>query len=259
MQWLLTWLDRRFHRWSIPHLPEILGSLQAAAWVLCTFKPELFGRLWLRFVDVQEGEHYRLVTFLAMPACLDVLGLLSVYFYWLIGSGLESHWGSFRYNLYLLINYLCTVVVSYFFPDMFFTNFHMLLSQFLAFAWLFPRFQVCIMWFLPIEIRYLAYIEWFVLVLQFVEGDWNVRLMILTGLANFFIFFADDILARLIRGKRLMEVQMDQIRKKAQGFHRCAVCGITEKDDRDMEFRFCSQCTGDKEYCAVHLRNHDHA
>ena len=31
--------------------------------------------------------------------------------------------------------------------------------------------------------------------------------------------------------------------------HKCAVCGKTELDDDDLEFRFCSKCDGNYEYC----------
>jgi hypothetical protein len=40
--------------------------------------------------------------------------------------------------------------------------------------------------------------------------------------------------------------------------HRCAVCGKTELDDPDMEFRFCSKCNGNYEYCRDHLYTHKH-
>ena len=40
--------------------------------------------------------------------------------------------------------------------------------------------------------------------------------------------------------------------------HRCAVCGRTELDDPDLEFRFCSRCNGNYEYCSDHLQNHIH-
>ena len=40
--------------------------------------------------------------------------------------------------------------------------------------------------------------------------------------------------------------------------HRCAICGRTELDAPDLEFRFCSQCNGNYEYCSDHLKNHTH-
>lgn len=40
--------------------------------------------------------------------------------------------------------------------------------------------------------------------------------------------------------------------------HRCAVCGRTELDDPNLEFRFCSRCEGNYEYCQEHLFTHRH-
>ncbi|MBQ0043013.1 MAG: DUF456 domain-containing protein, partial [Lachnospiraceae bacterium] len=40
--------------------------------------------------------------------------------------------------------------------------------------------------------------------------------------------------------------------------HKCAVCGRTELDGADLEFRFCSKCEGNYEYCREHLFTHTH-
>ena len=40
--------------------------------------------------------------------------------------------------------------------------------------------------------------------------------------------------------------------------HKCAVCGRTEKDDPNLEFRYCSKCEGNLEYCMDHLYTHKH-
>ena len=40
--------------------------------------------------------------------------------------------------------------------------------------------------------------------------------------------------------------------------HKCAICGRTELDDENLEFRFCSKCEGDYEYCMDHLYTHEH-
>ena len=40
--------------------------------------------------------------------------------------------------------------------------------------------------------------------------------------------------------------------------HRCAICGRTEISDPDLEFRFCSKCEGNYEYCSDHLYTHQH-
>ena len=40
--------------------------------------------------------------------------------------------------------------------------------------------------------------------------------------------------------------------------HKCAICGQTEDDDPSLEFRFCSKCNGNYEYCQQHLFTHTH-
>ena len=40
--------------------------------------------------------------------------------------------------------------------------------------------------------------------------------------------------------------------------HKCAVCGKTEISDPNAEFRFCSKCNGNYEYCQDHLFTHQH-
>ncbi|MFQ9748684.1 MAG: hypothetical protein ACLRYY_06955 [Anaerobutyricum soehngenii] len=40
--------------------------------------------------------------------------------------------------------------------------------------------------------------------------------------------------------------------------HKCAVCGKTELDDPNLEFRYCSKCNGNYEYCNEHLFTHTH-
>ena len=40
--------------------------------------------------------------------------------------------------------------------------------------------------------------------------------------------------------------------------HRCAICGRTQEEFPDLEFRYCSKCEGNYEYCADHLFTHQH-
>ena len=40
--------------------------------------------------------------------------------------------------------------------------------------------------------------------------------------------------------------------------HKCTVCGITDIDDPDMDFRYCGECDGKHAYCSKHIKNHKH-
>ena len=49
-----------------------------------------------------------------------------------------------------------------------------------------------------------------------------------------------------------------QVREHKGYLHKCAVCGITDADDPNMEFRYCSKCSGYYCYCMDHINNHVH-
>ena len=46
--------------------------------------------------------------------------------------------------------------------------------------------------------------------------------------------------------------------RKTVTMHKCTICGKTELDDEELEFRFCSKCDGNYEYCTDHLFTHEH-
>ena len=46
--------------------------------------------------------------------------------------------------------------------------------------------------------------------------------------------------------------------RKPEYYHRCTICGITDRTHPQMDFRYCSKCAGSPCYCADHLRNHEH-
>ena len=80
------------------------------------------------------------------------------------------------------------------------------------------------------------------------------------SLANFLIFFFmtrnyQRVNPREIKRRRDFQVQM---RPVSRARHRCAVCGRTDEDSPGMEFRYCSKCEGDYEYCMDHLYTHKH-
>lgn len=40
--------------------------------------------------------------------------------------------------------------------------------------------------------------------------------------------------------------------------HKCAICGRTELTNPELQFRYCSKCVGNREYCQDHLFTHQH-
>jgi len=263
---VLDKLQRRFGRFAVPNVTIGLIACQAVVFVatLASTKPNveepLEQRLQLIPDRVMEGEVWRLATFVMMPPFGNIVCLLfGWYLFYLMGSALEGYWGAFRYNVYLLIGYLATVGVSFLVPDSPSSNAYLMGSVFLAFAFLNPDFELYVMFLVPVKIKWLALLTWIGYAWTMIFGGWLGRLLVLASVANFLLFFAGDIVQRIRSSQRRMARQAAQFGVKPPPYyHRCAVCGITDRTHPQMDFRYCSQCDGTHGYCQEHLRNHEH-
>jgi hypothetical protein len=267
---LLDKLQRRFGRFAVPHLTIGLIACQAMVFAaaLATSKPGAHGlddnRLEERLVlipnQVLAGEVWRLASFVIVPPFGNIVGLLfGWYLFYLMGTALENYWGTFRYNVYLIIGYLATVGVSFLVPDQTASNAYLMGSVFLAFAFLNPDFELYIMFLVPVKIKWLALLTWIGYAWTMIVGDWMARVLVVASICNFLLFFAGDIVQRIRSGQRRMARQAAQFGVKPPPyFHRCVVCGITDRTHPQMDFRYCSKCNGSHGYCQEHLRNHEH-
>ena len=77
---------------------------------------------------------------------------------------------------------------------------------------------------------------------------------------NYLIFFGKDVLKRTVSTSKnyYRKKSFENKVKKSDHRHRCEACGITDLDDPNMEFRYCSKCSGNKCYCMNHIKNHEH-
>jgi hypothetical protein len=209
---------------------------------------------------VLSGEVWRLATFLAVPPFDNIVGLIfSWYLFYLMGTALERTWGTFRYNAFLLVGYLATVGVAFLVPDQPASNGPLLGSVFLAFAYLYPDFEIYIFFLIPVKIKWLALIAWIGYGFELVFGEWLTRLLVLAAVGNFLLFFGKDIVERIHIGRRRMATQAARLAVRQPAYHhRCVVCGITDRSHPQMDFRYCSKCTGALGYCTDHLRAHEH-
>jgi hypothetical protein len=181
------------------------------------------------------------------------------YFFYLMGTTLELQWGVLRYNVFLLVGYVATVAASFLAPNLPASNAFLEGSVFLAFAFLYPEYEIYLFFVLPVKIKWLARLTWAIYAYIFTFGDWTNRAMIGASVANFFLFFGRDVLDRVRMGRRRMAFQAARItEKKRDHLHRCTVCGITDRTHPEMDFRYCSRCVGTHAYCSEHLRNHEH-
>ncbi|MBQ9828484.1 MAG: hypothetical protein IJM62_07355, partial [Lachnospiraceae bacterium] len=192
----------------------------------------------------------------------------------------ESVWGPFRFNVYYFSGVLFTVlaaIIIYKVTGISYTGistYYINMSLFLAFATVIPDMQVLLMFLIPIKMKYLAYIDVAFLIYEVIVGNGATRISIIVSLMNFILYFFIFMRDRGITAKNIYR-RMEYNRKAEQGRqqgsynegpvvhniitrHRCAICGKTERDDPDMEFRFCSKCNGEYEYCMDHINDHMH-
>jgi hypothetical protein len=258
---ILNKLERRFGRFEIPRTTEGLILLQVVTYVLSYARPEILQRIYLIPAYVLQGEVWRLFTFLAIPPVTNpFFAFFFWYLFYLMGTALEAHWGTFRYNIYLFIGYFATVVFSFLTPLVPATNAFVQGSVYLAFAFLYPDFQLYLLFIIPVKIKWLAMLTWAGYLYVFIFGDWSSRYLVFASILNFLLFFGQDILDRIRTGRRRMEYQAKQFGAvpKQDYYHRCTTCGITDKTHPDMDFRYCTQCHGTCGYCSEHLKNHAH-
>lgn len=256
---LLDTLERKLRPFAIPNLTLILLAAQGIGYVLVTSKPARVSEMVLIMDRVYAGEFWRLGTFLFIPPTTSAIFIFfALYLFWLMGTALEANWGHVRYTLYILIAYLATLVAAALVPGQAASAGFIGLSVYLAFAYLYPHFELLLFFILPVKIKYLAILAWIGIFFGFATGDWLTKALIFASVANFFLFFGNDLMHRVFSGKRRMEWQARQLRQRNKPFHQCVICGATEKTHPKMDFRYCSKCEGSYEYCAEHLPTHEH-
>lgn len=260
MGWLNK-IEKKFGRYSIRNLMLYITVLNGVVFLLSYLGNNylFMSKLMLSPSLVMQGEVWRLVTFLFIPPSTSPMWLIfALYFYYMIGSELEHEWGSFKFNIYYLVGALGTIGAAFLggIGSAMFLNF----SLIFAFSYLFPNFQIMIFFIIPVKMKYLSLAYLAILIYMF----WSVPLLGLITIGgsvlNFLLFFGKDIIARIATGRKVYYNRRSYASKipKVIIIHRCAVCGKTERDDRNLEFRYCVDCDGDYEYCMEHLYNHEH-
>lgn len=255
---LLDRLDRRFGKYAVPNITLPIIFLQSLAWLLIQAQPKVLERMMFSRADVLAGEWWRLFTFILIPPMDNALFLFfALYMFYLMGTALENQWGSFRYNVYLVISYLASIGGAMI-TGGYATNLYIGGSVFLAFAWLYPEFTIYVFFILPVQVKWIALFTWMMYGLAFITGGWLTRALVLASVLNFLIFFGKELVLRAKTHRRQMVTRMDRINERDKPFNTCVICGVTEKSNPRMEFRYCGQCAGTPCYCIDHIGTHEH-
>lgn len=281
-------MERRFGRFSIPGLTRFIIGTYIFGFIIQWCFPNIVRYLTLEPCYILKGQVWRVVSWLLIPPeRFDLFTFIMLLFYYQIGTVLEKSWGDFRYNVYIFGGILMTVIGAFIYyfigsarlgteialgfvynygKEVFvlspFSTYYISLSIFLGFAATYPDMQVLLFFIIPLKIKYLAYFDIAYLIYIMAVGSWGERVVIICSLLNFIVFF---LMTRNYKRFSPKEVHRRQVYKQAvhkgqmqAARHKCAICGRTEKDGDNLEFRFCSKCNGSYEYCQDHLFTHEH-
>ncbi|MCI8282829.1 MAG: rhomboid family intramembrane serine protease [Lachnospiraceae bacterium] len=279
----LNKLERKLGRYAISNLTLYIIGTYILGYLLQFFAGNLIEFFYLDPYLILHGQVWRLVTWLFVPPWqFSILILITLWFYYSIGNTLERSWGTFRYNFYIFGGILTTILGAFvlygissliygpqggqLYSHLYagaFSTYYISMSIFLGFALTYPDMQVLLMFLIPIKMKYLAVLDVALLTYSMIQpgSGWGIRVVIISSLLNVVIFFFctrryHSISPKEVHRKQVYRRQMRQ----ASGItkHKCAVCGRTEKDGDNLEFRFCSKCEGNYEYCQDHLFTHTH-
>lgn len=278
-------LGNKFEKYAIANLTLVLILCYVTGYVMGLINPRFMEFLYLNpYEIVHGGQLWRVITWLLVPPSrLDIFTVIMLWFYYSIGTLMERTLGTVRYNKYILGGVLYTVIASLLCmlmcsilyaawgPDYVrsifdnfspvFSTYYINLSIFLAFATCYPEQKVLLMFVIPVKVKWLGYIDLIFMVIDFIGGNIVSRFAIGAALFNYFLFY--------LSVKNLVHLKPTEVKRRAEfkqkirhnapiSKHKCAICGQTDEDNPDLEFRFCSKCNGNYQYCQNHLFTHEH-
>ncbi len=227
---LLDQAERRFGRYAIKNLTFWLMIGQVLVFGLTYVMRFPVGRIVLVPDLVLAGQVWRLGTFLFVPPMTSPFFIaFALYLFYIYGSALEAAWGEFRYNLFILGAALLTIAGAFAAPGQVTTNAYIGMSVFLAFAALYPNFELMLFFILPVKVKWLAALTWVIFAFAIVGGPNAERFMALAAALNYFLFFG-PVLLRNRKAAHRRKTYETKAREIADApFHRCCICGATEK------------------------------
>ena len=228
---------------------------------------------------ILHGQIWRLLTYIFIPQSGGLWVFLLLFAYYGIGRMVEQAWGTLKFNLFYFTGVLIMDIAGLILGGTPSSS-YLHLSLFLALATLYPDNKVLLMYIIPLKMKYLAWAYLLLLLVDIVRLDFFP----VFALLNYFLFFGGewinvlpDSWQRKIRsGKARVErpnpdwasaykrpVRSERTKKAkvvdAPAYrHKCTVCGRTDVTNPELEFRYCSRCSGYWCYCQDHINDHAH-
>ena len=286
-------LRRRFNRFCFEHrnkgIPNLMMYISlgcALVYLMTQFTQStlLYSLLVFDRTAILQGQVWRLFTYpLTFYNSNLLLMAVALFCYYSIGRAIESLWGTLRFNLFYFCGILMMDIWCMLFggrADVTYLN----LSLFLSYATMFPDAQFLLFFIIPIKAWIFALFDLLLVVFSLLADPFPYNFFSIISLANYFLFFGKDVLnvvpmswranARRAFGKKNYAPKQERpkvvpfpkagsyeattAKPQAPYTHKCTVCGRTDVSDPDLEFRYCSRCSGYHCYCEDHISNHTH-
>ena len=232
---------------------------------------------------ILQGQIWRLFTYVFTYNAGNLLiMLISLFCYFTLGRAMEQVWGSFRFTLFYLTGVVMMDIFCMLFGGFRADVYYLNMSLFLGFATLHPDAGFLLFYIIPVKAWIFALFDlaltfWEVFRLT-IAGLFPYNLFPLIAIANYFLFFGKDVLNVIplswrVKAGRAAKQKPAQPKtgtipfpntasrpapKKEDYTHKCTICGRTDVSNPELEFRYCSRCSGYHCYCEDHINNHTH-
>lgn len=275
-------LRRKFERFcllnrnkGIPNLMLYVCAGNAVVYVISMMAGNylLYNLLCFSRIAILRGQVWRLFTYpLTHLVSNPLLMLVSLFCYYSIGTAMERTWGTLKFNLFYVTGVILMDIYAMIFgcsASVYYLN----MSLFLSFATMYPDASFLLFFIIPVKAWIFAVFDLVIILIGLFELPMTAaNFFPLVALANYFLFFGPDVMNVLPRSWRYKfrkkPVQQPKVitftrpvkaeEPKLVYNHRCTVCGRTDVSNPELEFRYCSKCTGYYCYCSDHISNHSH-
>lgn len=188
----LNRLERTIGWVAIGHLPVYVVTAQAIVYLWMWQNPDAGPLLMLDPWAVLQGrELWRLLTFLfIVPFDSPIWAFFYLYFQYVCGVSLEQEWGSFPLTLFYLVGALGAMAATFLVGGNISGAFYFNDAIFLAFAALYPDFQILLFLILPIRMKWIAWFTWARIAWGFFSVPPIYKVAIFLSLIHYFLFFS---------------------------------------------------------------------
>ena len=278
----------KFPRFGIPHLIKFIVFGTGLVYILTHIVNDFTLFDWLSFHPwrIMEGQVWRLISFIFIPMQENpVWFAVTLYVTYMVGTTLERFWGTAKFTLYVLFNLLVLagsgMLVHFISPAYsgftipFISGYFIQTFFIFAFVTMAGDTTFHLNFIIPMRGGLLGLLMGGALLYELFLG----RFFPLFYPFNFlpfvllipYLLFCGSTLFNLRRrhsaprptSKAAIDFhrakrKVEKTREARAYTRKCEVCGKTDTEYPDMEFRYCSRCEGYHCYCIDHINHHTH-